>query len=397
VLTRSGWRLSPVDEGAKLKTLKLIAVVAIALLALVALILSRTERRSNEGSSKAPGSFKEPAAAQRQQSQAPSSTSRNLGARILGSIDALQKSNSPDRSKGILMELGAALLSNPKEEASKAIQEILSTGIDFQTHLDFEVGAGGRLSGASTFRVFLLDYLGHIDPAAAAELARSILSKLEAPDEWAVSLRNYARANSSADSLNFLRDRLRALLTHEPWQENPSAGYLEAFDAIVHLGGSQLMPELTQLLRLTNNQAVAHAAFLATDRLVINDPVPVLTALANEASLMQGRELARAGYFSRADISNLDQRGLVEKYLLNLAIKPDELEAFADLFPNENYRISQNLLTTTPPRPGHVIQQRDREALRVVENWMTQDRFKEIRPQLQTIQNRLQAFTRSSR
>ena len=312
-------------------------------------------------------------------------------------MQALQKSNSRDESKRVLVQLAVALKALSKEEASKAIQEILSSGIDAQTHVEFEVGPGGRLSGANTLRVFLLDYHGEIDPQAASEMATTILNKLEAPDEWAVSLRNLARAGSTTDKANFLRERVRALLTHGPWQQTASVGYLEAFDVAVHIGGGQLVPELTRLLRLTNNPAVAHAAFLATDRLVLNDPIPVLSALNNYASLMEGRETARAGYFSRADVSDPEQRRILENYLLKTDPRVAELDAFADLFPNENYRISHNLLTATPPRPGKIIQQKDRETLRVVEGWMKQDRFKGVLPQLQTIQKRLREFTSGPR
>ena len=42
------------------------------------------------------------------------------------------------------------------------------------------------------------------------------------------------------------------------------------------------------------------------DRIILKDPAPVLTVQANETGLMQGRESTRAGYFARADVSDLD-------------------------------------------------------------------------------------------
>ena len=311
-----------------------------------------------------------------------------------GIIQALRKSSSAQGSQRHLGELAAALAAMPRENASQAIQAILTSGIDVQTQIEFAVGEGGRLNGASTLRVFLLDYLGQIDPSSASAMARTILGKPEAPEEWAVCLRNFARANASPESREFLLDRLRVLLAHQPWRQNPATGYLEAFDVVVHVGGGQLVSDLAHLLRLTNNPAVAHASFLALDRLVIRDPIPVLAILAGDANLMQGREATRASCFARVDVSHPEQRRPVENYLTHPSLKAEELDAFADSFPNENYRISQNLLTVTPPRPGSVIAQRDRETLRVVEDWMKQERFLGILPQLEVIRKRLREFTR---
>ncbi|MDA1275796.1 MAG: hypothetical protein O2960_17390 [Verrucomicrobia bacterium] len=332
----------------------------------------------------------------RQPTSATSSTDRQQDVlnSLHGAIQALRKSGSAQSSRRILSELAASLAAVPHEDASTAIQEILASGIDVQTQIEFEVGEGGRLNGANTLRVFLLDFLGQIDSQAASEIARTVLRKQVAPDEWAVCLRNFARANASPDSREFLLDRLRALLGHQPWRHDPTKGYLEAFDVVVHLGSGQLVPDLTRLLLMTNNQAAAHASYLALDRLAITDPIPVLAALADDPSLMQGREITRASFFARVDVSNPEQRRLVEEYLTNPSLQSEELEAFADSFPNENYRISQNLITVTPPRPGSVIAQRDRETVRVVEEWMRQERFSGIRPHLEIIWKRLREFTK---
>ena len=312
-------------------------------------------------------------------------------------VQQLRDSNSAAENRRILLELRVALAAMAKSEASSTIREMLSSGVDVQTQIEFEVGDGGRLQGANTLRVFLLDNLGAIDPKAAAEIARGILIKPESPDEWAICLRNLAKGDSSEEAQRFLRDRLRILLRHEPWQNNPSIGYLEAFDTTVYIGGYQLVPELTRLMRLTNNPGVAHAAFLAVDRLAANEPAATLSSLAEDWTLMQGREATRAGFFARADVSNAEQRQLVERYLLTLPPGSPELDAFADVFPNENYRISKNLLTVTPPRSGSVIQQRDRATLLVIEEWMAEKRFQGVLPQLRTVQNRLRTFTAPER
>src|ERR1035438_5614721 len=125
-----------------------------------------------------------------------------------------------------------------------------------------------------------MDYLGQIDPVAAAEYARVILSSKDSPDEWAVALRNLAAGDPSADGRALLQQKTGEMLEYQPWQQNPSTGYLEAFDVAVYLGGTGLVPALTELVRKQDNPAVAHAAYLALDRLAINEPAALLGALA---------------------------------------------------------------------------------------------------------------------
>ena len=144
----------------------------------------------------------------------------------------------------------------------------------------FKIGKHGFLTEAPTLRAFLLDYLAQIDPAAAAEYARVILNSKDSPDEWALALRNLALGDPSAGARALLEQKTGELLQYAPWQQSPSAGYLEAFDVPVYLGDSQWLPTLSGLIRLPDNSAVAHAAFLATDRLVINNPATMLAALA---------------------------------------------------------------------------------------------------------------------
>src|SRR6185369_3033685 len=127
----------------------------------------------------------------------------------------------------------------------------------------------------------------------------------------------------------------------------PSTGFREAFDVAVYLGGANLLPELTALVRRTDNQAVSHAAFLALDRLAISDPAAVLNKLQTQPELMQGREVTRANYFARADAGDAQQKVALENYLLNPQLNSAELNTFAGLYPNANYMISYNLLTRT--------------------------------------------------
>jgi hypothetical protein len=168
---------------------------------------------------------------------------------------------------------------------------------------------------------------------------------------------------------------------------------LESFDVAVHLGGTALLPVLTDLLRQQDNRPVAHAAFLALDRLTLRDASAVLALLQQQRELMQGREAARANFFARADVMDARQREILERYLLDPQLGAQELEVFSGVYPNGNFMISHNLLTANVTPDGRTLRARDREALKTVESWAGDPRFEKIRPQLNRIQNRLREFT----
>jgi hypothetical protein len=318
---------------------------------------------------------------------------------ILGSIqplnDALKQlmaAASGDDSRRILAGLRAYLLSLPKSVASRLIEQFLDGKRDASTKLAFTIQKNGFLSDAPSFRVFLLDLLAQIDPKAASQYAMQILSTPGSPDEWAICLRNYALAGSSTGTQAYLESKFLEMLANSAWRSNPSVGYLEAFDTAVYTHDTGLAPTLSQLMADKDNRAVAHAAYLTLDRLVISDPTAVLSQLEAQPDLMRGHELTRADYFARADVADQQQKALLESYLLDPNHSQQELKTFAGLYPNENYMISNNLLTQTQTPTYTDIVTRDRQALSAVQGWMGDPRFQTLQPQLQIMYNRLQMF-----
>lgn len=272
------------------------------------------------------------------------------------------------------------------------IQTFLQEGTDLPTGIAFAIQRGGMLSGAPTFRVFLLDQLARIDPNAGAEFARSILARPSSPDEWAVAIRDFTKVKNGAADRAFIESKLHEMIGRPEWQGSPSVGYLEAFDTIVYLGGTRFADQLTDLVRAKDNRAVAHAAFLTLERLVIQDPPALLAKLEKDPELMRGREKTRANYFARADVRDPQQRAVLEQYLLDPQRTAEELQTFSGLYPNANFMISNNLLTeTVTPGQGHLIQH-DREALAVVGSWLDDPRFASIRPHLEQMHSRLNTF-----
>lgn len=314
---------------------------------------------------------------------------------------SLQTSNStPQSAPGSiytpkqLADLRASLAAMPAKEAVAAIRQMLDSKTDASTQLGFKLAKDGFLTEAPTLRTFLLDELGRLDPAAAADYAKVILASMDSPDEWAVALRNLARGDTSTDGHNLLAEKTAAMLQNTAWQQNPSVGFLESFDVAVYLGGTSLMPALTEMVKRPDDPAISHAAFLTLDRLVINDPATALAALQADPGLMQGREATRADYFARADVRDPQQKTVLENYLLNPQISAAELDTFVGIFPNANYMISPNLLTPTPTPDRATLNARDAESLRVAQAWLADPRFAKLQPVLQKSVIRLQEFVR---
>jgi hypothetical protein len=228
-----------------------------------------------------------------------------------------------------------------------------------------------------------------LDPAQAAAAAKDILQQKDSADEWAVALALYARVNNTDDATSFLRQKAEEMAGYRPWQKEPSAGYLEAFDVFVYTGDTDFVPELSQFACEQGNPALAHAAFLTLDRLAQNDPMDTLTALNDDPGLLSGREATEGGLFARADVRDPNQKALLADYLLSSDRSLPELEAFAGLYPNENFMISANLLTRCPTLSNAELLSRYEAAQQTVGQWLQDSQFAGIWPQLQQIQGRL--------
>ncbi len=326
----------------------------------------------------------------------PASTSEAKATLLDDFVDRLNGANAPAASREILTALRTLLDSLPREVASHEALAFLAGQKDAGTKLDVTVKPGGTLGDASSLRVFLLDYLGQIDRPAAAVLGKQILSTPDSPDEWAVSLRNVAWGDDTPANLDYLRAKAREMISNPKWRQNPSAGFLEAFDVIVHAKGFNLVPQLTELVRDKENRAVGHAAYLTLDRLTIADPAAALAPLAAHPEWMEGREQTRANFFARADVNDPRQKALLESYLLDPHRSALELQTFAGLYPNANYMISNNLLSETSTPTNTELAARDRAALEVLDSWLNDSRFARLLPQLEATRARLQSFVQQA-
>jgi hypothetical protein len=270
-----------------------------------------------------------------------------------------------------------------------SIRAFLHSGKDASTGQGFRLNSDGSLREAPTLRAMLLDALGKISPQEAAEEARLILQNKTTPDEWAVSLALCARADSSVETMDFLQQKAEELALYAPWRQNPSTGFLEAFDLFVYTDDTDFLPQLAQFASDNDDPALAHAAFLAVDRLAQDDPLNTLGALEDDPSLLSGRAAMEGDLFARANVSDPEQKALLADYLTSPGRSMQELEAFAGVFPNENFMISDNLLTQTPPLPNAEVLSRYQAAQETVSQWLQDSQFTNVWPQLQQVQGRL--------
>lgn len=313
-----------------------------------------------------------------------------------GLLDDWKSSRPKTADAKSLAELRQKFTALDKDAAVAEIRSFLESGVDAPTGLPFDISGDQSLGGWPTLRVFLLDLLLAINPAAAAEISRGILSLPTTADEWAVALRNVGRVENPADSRDFLREKTEVLISNPDWQAKPSVGYLNAFDVLVHTRATSSAPLLSSLVQRKDRRDLSHAAFLTLDRLVQRDTVEMLSRLKSDTALHESRPEMVAQQFARADLRDLAQRSLVRDWLLDPNRKPVELNTFAESYPNNNQMISSNLLTSEPRLSGADLGKHDREVLEFIKTWQADPAFQSISLQLQTIATRLSEFVGSA-
>lgn len=306
---------------------------------------------------------------QQESSPAPGKGSKLTGTGPGELLALLSTGQSAAAMKVSLARLKAVLLTMPPSEAVAWVNAYLKEGGDLQTGLGFVLSSDQSLQEWPSLRVFLLDALMAIDPAAAVQAGREVLGSPTSADEWALALRNVARGSTAAEDTALLKTKCAELLRNAAWRANPSAGYLEAFDVIVHTRHTALAPELLSLTADKDHRAVRHAAFLTLDRLVQTEPATVLAMLL-KGDAPPDTGLMISNMIARADVRDAAQRGQVETWLRDERRTAAELQAFAGVFPNANQMVSPNLVTPVATVQGTDLAAKDRAALEVVNAWI---------------------------
>jgi hypothetical protein len=250
-----------------------------------------------------------------------------------------------------LAALRSLLFADPAAGIS-AIRNFLASHEDAAINQTLTVGPGGTLTGAPTLRLFLLDILGQLASLTrsgdAAIISRQILANKDAPDEWALALRNIAWGEP--DSRPFLAEKMREMLSYEPWRATPTAGLLQAFDVAVYSGDPQFITTFSELAQ-SGQPAVERAAIVALDRLAETSTLAVLNYLNAHPNEIANLPLVRADYFAKADLTNPEQRAAVEHYLSRGDVTETEKTKFLHALPAPGTFVSDSLLSTSV-RPG---------------------------------------------
>jgi hypothetical protein len=282
-----------------------------------------------------------------------------------------------------------ALLAAEPREAVAAILAFLATGQDARTGETFEVGKGGELSGAPTLRVLLLDLLGRICRGTGSDesevFSRSLLTRKTSADEWAVALRNIAW--SAPDDRAFLAGKMREMLGYQPWRQQPSAGFFEAFDVIVFTREGRFVAELGEMAN-SEDDALKRAAAVALDRLSEMAPLDVMTYLNAHPAEFADKPYLRADYYSKADLSQSAQRQAVEMYLGRADVAAAEKEKLLAVFASPGTFAGENLLTSPPP-PEDDPPERKAALRKTVDDWIKTNRFPALAGALAGLRQRL--------
>ncbi len=316
---------------------------------------------------------------------------------------AQSRSLTSEQFSNALARIRTLAHSREPAAAAAAIITFLNSGKDAPTGLDFIVGEDGVLSEAPTMRVALIDFLGQTEPFQALEYSRSILTQPITPDEFAVALRNLAWLNPDRKYDAELRDHFSSMLDQQDWLSNPSAGFLEAFDIALHLGGEDMAKQLGGVLRMDaydqNNRLIGEpeshpvnrAAFIALDRLMIREPQTIIGIFKKDPSWLEWAGEHRVSLLARLDPREPTQRAFLREILTKPDFfTPEELEYFSELYPNANGFSGNRLVTSREP----VVAQEDldKAALATVQAWQLDPQFAAVKAQLKMIESRLTSF-----
>ncbi|HNX05181.1 MAG TPA: hypothetical protein PKI32_06745 [Opitutales bacterium] len=288
----------------------------------------------------------------------------------------------------ILAALREKLRAAAPADASAAIARYLAKGDNAATGLPFAVGAGGAFTSLPSLRTWLLSELLELDPKEALRQAEIVFEARLSADEFTVCLRNVGKIDSSDSGRAYVGRRAAELLSDAKLAASPSAGFAEAFDAIVYAGGTSHFALLSSLAEKSRGTALNLPAFMSLDRMAIDDTAASLAALADPA-LLADRPLTKAGMMARADLADEGERGTVETYVLSLSPESPAADYFFRILPNLNYTLTDGILTEPVQVSHEYVQERAEAALAAVEAWLSDSRFSAHRDQLEAARQRI--------
>lgn len=312
-----------------------------------------------------------------------------LVTRLFDQLDLLRQVHGVGEGQEAVAELFNILENYAKEDASRAIVRVLNTRQDALAFGRFAPGKDGFLSAYPSFRTALLDQLEKVDPKAALEMGKNILSESENPDEWALSLRIVARHGQSDGDRVFFEDKVQELLHKGSWLEDPTFSFLHAFDATVNDGRDVTIERLGALLGENQNRAVTHAATVSLDRLFQNQALAGVQYITAHPEFLDGAKGFRASLVARIDPSDTNGLGVVESYLRDTVFSVEEKRTFFQLFPNFNSTFSYNLITESTIPTRTEMRNASVAAVTQLSLWSNENRYPEFQDDINRAIERL--------
>ncbi len=286
---------------------------------------------------------------------------------------------SAEEIKARLLATRIAWTTTDPQARAEALRQLLETGQDAVTGLDFEVGNHSLLAGWPTLRVFLLDVLSTSDSEMAADTARHLLDRTDSPDEYATALRSLTRQGIARADDSELVSRFGEMLDHPEWDQ--SRGFAEALDLARVVGSAEAARKLTAW----GGNPVLKS--MAMDEFAAEHPQAMMEVLDIEASVT-GK--SRARLMARADPADAGQLAAVDTYLRSPDRTDEEAAVFLNLFPLRSATTGFRLYGSPPsPYTFDQIKAGDRAAIDRVDAWVGDPALSKYRTHLAALQQRL--------
>lgn len=296
-----------------------------------------------------------------------------------GFLDRLKREHAnAQTARATLDDIKRKFLDADPTSAVAVLLKFLETNENAPTGLGFVPGEGG-LKTASSFRVFLLDLLGSVDPSSAEEYAQSsIFPKTTDSEEYAVALRNASWNDPLGERTEQTQERLGTMLSRAEWLKNPSQGFLEAFDgAVAFLEPEEALPLVAKFA--AGAGPLKDAAVLALQRMAVQDTGEVIDAITS--GKIQMEQGLKAELLSRADFRKASQMEAIHDYLAALNAG-GEASAFFAAFPNHTYSVAPGLFRQPAIPDAAEMRDSDLAARQVLAQWVDRGELDQHRAQL---------------
>lgn len=232
------------------------------------------------------------------------------------------------------------------DELGSEVRAYFATGQDVSTGLSFDIGTDGSIDQPSSLRVALLDLLVRLAPDQAVVMGRELLPKAKNGDEWAAALKAASLLPEPNPDRAFLVAEVRRRLTQRDWLDNPTAGFLAAFDAVPHFADEGLCGELARIYVSPQSAASTHtAAELALSETAQLHAAWFVGFMLEHTDFLAEVPAMRGTLLASADVREEAARSRLVAYFGKAGASEEEFAAFLEKFPQTTWTSGVRLFT----------------------------------------------------